>query len=97
MSDTDFWQEQFARHAKWQANDGVSRKGFKVAPRCDVLLYGEKVDGFFAVDTATGEGWRYKKNSLGKYFIDRETECVAVEVVYGSFRIVPAKEHACSP
>lgn len=97
MSDYLYWQDQFARHAKWQANDGVSRKGFRVAPRCDVLLYGEKVDGFFAVDTATGKGWRHKMNERGEFVIDRVNECVAVEVVCGSFRIAPFKDHACSP
>ena len=96
MSDTDFWQEQFSSHAKWQANDGVSRKGFRVAPRCEVLLYGEKVEGFVAVDTATGKGWRYKKNERGEFVIDRVNKCVPVEVVRGSFRIAPTKEHSCS-
>ena len=96
MSNIDYWRDQFSSHAKWQADDGASRKGFRKAPRCDVLLYGEKVDGFVAVDTATGKGWRHNKDSLGKYVIDRKNECVVVEVVYGSFRIAPAKDHACS-
>lgn len=91
-----YCKQMFASHAKWKAYDAFQRKGFRVAPeQCLVTLDGEEVEHFIAVDTATGKGWRYKKNDKGRFVIDRENNCLVEEVVYGSFRISPRKLFPC--
>lgn len=86
----DWVSYELGKHAKWCAWEGW-RKGFRKTPcTVHVLQDGKPTDvGIFAVDTATGVAWRFKKDAYGNYVIDRENECLVEEKIIGSFRVVP--------